>query len=400
MFCIFLGNGLNMVGWAFIVQIRYYLLIAACCMVAGAYCFMKLRNQPITFKYYSLFICLWPIIPIITSMLSDGDIGLEMRAIPTWVFASTMFLVYHYFRYTERRVLWILLTVAVITVTIQILQQVNPLFAIFGGSPDDLADVVTTDARNGIARYFVGSYQVQMFAMCFVWYKMLKEFSLKWILMSMLMLVSIYLYLTKQILISTMFTLALSFIMVKGRNVKIVATVLAVLSISLLVVFWDALFGEMIRDSQDSSFSYAIRFEFIGFLSEYNLTDPIGVLLGHGYSYPLLADWQHRLYYPSDVGFFGESIYFGWAWALAYFYVAFRILVTYRNRVPAYIRLYVVCSGLISVFIFPYRNRIELFNWVSVLYIASLYIDNYNAEKEQSEHIKETITDDNITLPS
>ena len=90
------------------------------------------------------------------------------------------------------------------------------------------------------------------------------------------------------------------------------------------------------------------------------------------------------LYYPSDIGFFGESIYYGCFWAIAYFYVAFRIVVTYRNRIPLYIRLYVICSGFISIFIFPYRDRIEMYNWMCVVYIASLYIDRPQEQDEEN----------------
>ena len=386
---VFLGNGLNLVGWGFIVQIRYYLLLAACSWVIGAYCFLKLRKEHILFKYYSLFLCLWPFVPVIVSVLGNGDIGAELRAIPTWVFVANFFFVFHYCRFTEKRVLCILLIVALVTVAIQIAQQFDPLFAVFGGSPDDTSEIIVpTDQRNGLARYFVGCYQVQMFVLCFVWSKMLQTFRGRWMLLSVLMLVSIYLYLTRQILLSTLMTIALSFLWVKGRTVRILAAILLCLCIVLLAIFWEDLFGDMIKESMDDTWSQAIRFEFIGFLMEYNLTDPLGVLLGHGYSYPLLEDWLLLQYHPSDIGFFGESIYFGWLWALSYLYVAFRILVTYRNRIPIYLRLYVVCSGLISFFIFPYRNRIELYNWVSVIYLVSLYVGKSNVVMNKTKDME------------
>ena len=163
--------------------------------------------------------------------------------------------------------------------------------------------------------------------------------------------------------------------MIKGRKTTIFACVVGLISIVALAIFWDDLFGEMIQDSKDDSFSHGIRLEFIAWIMEYNLTDPIGVLFGHGVSSPWFQELIHLLYYPSDIGFFGEAIYYGWLWALAYFYAVYRILITYRQRIPLYLRLFVICSGIISVFIFPYRNRIELFNWICMIYICSLYVD-------------------------
>lgn len=389
---IFLGNGLNLIGWGYIVQMRYYLLMAALCWALYGLYFIQYRDRHITFKYYTLFLTLWPFGILLTSFLLGGSIADELIQVQVWVYVSTFFMLFYHFKFTEERLMWIIMIVALITVTIQILQQVDPLFAIFGGSADDTGEVVITGERNGIARYFVGSYQVQMLAMCFCWYKMLKTFKPIWFILSALMLVSIYLYLTKQILLTTMLTLAISFFLVKGRNVRILSYTLLGLCGLFLIVYWEDLFGDMIRESKDDSFSHAIRFEFIGYIIEYNFTNPVKAIFGHGTTIPFFQELRHMLYYPSDIGFFGESIYYGCLWALAYFYVAFRIVITYRNRVPLYIRLYVLCSGFISIFIFPYRDRIEMYNWMCVVYIASLYIDKPQEqdEKDDETEIKET----------
>lgn len=373
---IFLGNGLNLIGWGYIVQMRWYLLMAAACWILYGLFFIQYRDRNITFKIYTLFLTLWPFTILLTSFLLGGNIMDELVQVQVWVFVSTFFVFFYHFQFSEKQIMWIICTVAVITAAIQILQQIEPLFAIFGGSPDDTGEVVLTGERNGVVRYFVGCYQIQMFALCFCWYKMLKSFKSVWIILSALMIVSIYLYVTKQILITSLITLGISFFMVNGRNVRIMSIAILCLCLAGLVIFWDDLFGEMIRDSMDDNFSHAIRFEFIGYILEYNISNPIKAIFGHGTTIPFFQELRHMLYYPSDIGFLGESIYFGYFWGLAYFYVVFRILVTYRNRVPVYIRLYIICSGIISVFIFPYRNRIELFNWMCVIYIASLYIDN------------------------
>lgn len=372
---IFLGNGLNLIGWGYIVQIRYYFLIACVCWTFYALLFIQYRERYITFKYYTLFLTIWPFTTLFISYLLGGNIEEELVQVQVWVFVSTFFLFFHHFNLSENIVLSVLITIATITAVIQIEQQINPTFAIFGGSPDDVSEVVSTGERNGIIRYFVGSYQIQMFAMCYCWCKMLKTFRPIWFFLSALMIVSIYLYVTKQLLITTLLTLGITLLFVKGRKVRSFSFVLLCLSVFSLVLFWDNLFGELIQDSKDDSFSHAIRFEFINYITNYNLYNPVLSILGHGTTIPFFEELRLKLYYPSDIGFIGEAIYYGWLWAAAYIYIAFRLFITYRNRIPLYIRMYVFCSGIISVFIFPYRDRIELFNWMCVIYISSLYID-------------------------
>ena len=51
-----LGNGFNLIGWSYIVQVRYYLLMGMICIGLATLYFFQYRNQPITFKYYTAFI--------------------------------------------------------------------------------------------------------------------------------------------------------------------------------------------------------------------------------------------------------------------------------------------------------------------------------------------------------
>lgn len=386
---VLLGNCFNLVGWSYVVQIRYYLLMGVASIALSSLYFIQYRDRAITFKYYTSFITLWPFFVLLSSALQGGDLNEDLMGIQTWVFVGAFFMIFYHFRFSEKMILWVLVLYALTTAIIQIMQQIDPLFAVFGGNPDDLSDVIKAEERNGLARFFVGSYHIQMFIMCYFWCKMLKTFRIYWGVLAALLVVSVYLYLTKQILIASVFTLGLSFFMVKERKVKIFASITGILCLIALAIFWEDLFGELIQDSKDDSFSHGIRFEFIAWILEYNLSDPIGVLFGHGFSLPWFSQLQHMLYYPSDIGFLGESIYFGWIWAFAYFFVVFRILITYRNRIPLYVRLFVICSGFISIFIFPYRNRIELFNWVCMLYISSLYIDRRVDMVVEKELLKE-----------
>ncbi|MBQ0075364.1 MAG: DUF1542 domain-containing protein [Prevotella sp.] len=385
-FAIILGNCFNFMSWAYIFQMRYYVLIAFICYAMYFLFMVQLRNKYIPFKYYVLFLTVWPISCHISSIIFGGTLSEDLLSSLPWLFVSTLFIIFHRFHFTERRILIILGIVAIGTVGIQIMQLVEPLFTVFGDpTGETLGELVVSGERNGIVRLFVGCIPLQMLMLFLFWCKFMTTFRIHWALLTGLMLFSVYMYLTKQVLIATVFTLGLSFFMLQGRRIKIIAYTMMVILTAILAFFWEDLFGDMIKDSQDDSFSHAIRFEFIGFISEYFITHPIESIFGHGFSIPLIKEWIHKLYHLSDIGFFGEAFSYGWPWSIAYFLVVFRILVTYRNRIPLYIRLYVIATGFISIFIFPYRNRIEMYTWISAIYICSLYISDAVEEKKNTE---------------
>ena len=49
LFVIFLGNGLNLMGWSYLVQIRYYVLLAFACYALYFLYTIKYRNRHIPF---------------------------------------------------------------------------------------------------------------------------------------------------------------------------------------------------------------------------------------------------------------------------------------------------------------------------------------------------------------
>lgn len=389
LFVMFLGNGLNLMGWAYLVQARYYLIITIASIAIYFLFFIQLRKKYIPFNYYVLFLIVWPTSGFCSSIIKGGNITDDLFLSFLWTAVAAFYLIFHRFHYSEKRILYILGIVALTTVTIQLLQFFEVFPPIFGDpTGEELGEEIVTGERNGILRLFVGCMPLQMMMLFFFWTKFMTTFRLHWAVLTGLLLFSVYIYLTKQVLLSTIVTLGLSIFMIKGRNIKIFSYSIMIVLTFVLMLFWEDLFGEMIKDSKDDSFSHAIRLEFIGFISEYYISHPVESFFGHGWSIPLIKEWIHKLYHLSDIGFFGEAFGFGWPWSLAYFYILFRLLVTYRNRIPLYIKLYLISTAIISIFIFPYRNRIEHFTWISALYISSLYILKGRKEQTSQEELE------------
>ena len=84
-----LGNGFNLIGWSYIVQVRYYLLMAIVCIGLATLYFVQYRNQPITFKYYVAFITAWPLCVILSSFLQGGILIEEFSQILSWTYVGT-----------------------------------------------------------------------------------------------------------------------------------------------------------------------------------------------------------------------------------------------------------------------------------------------------------------------
>lgn len=374
---IFLGNGLNYVGWVYLVQIRYYILLAAIVLPVAGLCFIQLRQRNVTFKYYILFISLWSTTVLFTSALNDGDVSAAVILALPYILVPPFFYIYRRIQLPESTAIGVILCVGFITFFIQTLQQFFPFVALFGdlGTGDGTEIFVNTEIRNGIYRFFVGNYQVQLLCLMFCWCKVLEKPRTGYILLTLCFLFSIYVYVTKQVLIAAAIALAISPFFTKDRHIKIAALMLFVVLIMMGAIFWDTLFAGLIKDSQDDGFSHSIRFEFMAYITDYFLNHPFPFLVGKGFDTPLEREWIRMYYHISDIGFVGIIFYFGCLWPIAYFYVIYKLLVKHQKKAPLYIKLYLVASLIMSPFIFPYRDRLECFNWMTVLYIASIYID-------------------------
>lgn len=320
-----------------------------------------------------LIIAFIPFISTLLKMLSTGESYLSIAAPILLGCAFFIYFVFWRFQFKEEYFVISFIIIGSITFIIQLLQ-------LFGGMDVLFDSVRNTDieggARNGIYRYGVGSSFIQLFCLYYFWEKSSKKVISLYFLIFTLFALSVYLYLIRQIMISSIITIALSLLfLTERRNSKTKIGILISIIVFLLLVnyYWEALFANIIKDTRADTYSLDIRFKAWTFFLHKSMDNPMMFLLGHGES--LMEDmWRNIGLYASDIGFIGELYHYGLIWVLAYFYMVYQIVYRYRREVPLYIKLYMIGTMINSSMIFPYHRFPTAFIWCSIYYIANLHI--------------------------
>lgn len=231
------------------------------------------------------------------------------------------------------------------------------------------------EIRNGLFRFRIETVCFAMLIVFFYWEQLLKKIRLRAIILFVFSLASIYLFLTRQIIIAVLFSIFLSVFLVKNRKLKI--WTLCLLAV-LCVIFYNwgnLFFEELIESSRNETNNDNIRIHSAFFFLEKILANPISFFLGNGTPKEAVNWGLKEGFWISDVGFIGECFIYGFFYIAVYPIILWKVY-KYRNCVPLYIKMYIISTFLISVMIFPYRTRVEFMIWSMVLYICDLHINN------------------------
>lgn len=347
-------------------------------------CFRQ-KNKVETHPINGLVLCLM-IYPILSFVLSSYLFNPTAWGYYKYrIFAQLYFCIFFIFsiyRISERAIVKSFVFIGIIVLFIQIIQQFFPDSAIFGirdvNSPmSDGFDKV--EIRNGLHRYRLMSvYFITMLCVFYYWQRLLVKRTRKDIFMFLAFLVSIYLFLTRQIMFSVGMTLLLSFVFTNNKRMKWWAVIISVVISIILYFSFDLIFGELMGKTSEEMDESNIRLVCFDFYWEKIMSSPVTALFGNGFSSHLLS-WQEDLRLtPADIGMIGEAYYYGFIWMVIYFYTLYLVLVKYRAKIPLYIKQFYFSTFLISVMVFPYRSAIENFIWGAILYISCQYIkSNY-----------------------
>lgn len=301
-----------------------------------------------------------------------------------YILAISTFLFYHIYyicNCREHDIIKIFLFISLCIFCIQVFQIAFPEKAVFGIYDEELRNSrkAIAEIRNGIYRFRIPGYFFTLFCIYYYWNKLLLRITQKDVLIFSILLVSMYLYLTRQIIFATFFTLTCSFLFIKSSSFKekSIAVIIACGIIGLY--FANDLFGEFYKKTLQETNTGNIRWVATKFYLEKICSSPFTFLFGNG-NPQSLQKWKELGLHPSDIGFIGEMFHYGVLWMLFYFYTVYLIVVKYGRMLPLYIKLFVFGTFIDSIMIFPYRSAHEYLVWVSMLYIASLYIGRYQTD--------------------
>lgn len=373
-------KGFNYTGWS--LSSAGYIL-AFLSIVFAIISALNITNLSAWQMPLSHIILLLMLIPLLSVFLGQNDSMYDEffnQYLPLLVF-----FIYYVFAIqgiTEADLIKVFTILGLIVFIIQGVQILYPQQAIFGIYDEDVASYRNeiAEIRNGLYRYNLPTYFITLFCLYYYWGQLVQRFSLKKFLLFSIFLVSMYFYLTRQILFATIVTLGLSFVFINNKKTKWVTLLVSIILFIALFSFSDLIFGEIFNMTIDELDSSNIRVLAMDFYYNKIIESPIGFFAGHGHP-DELTYWREILsYYPSDIGFVGETFYYGIFWFVLYVYTLFVLLVKHNTSIPLYIQLFVFGTMLNSIMIFPYRSGAEYVVWASVLYISSMYIEGHKKQ--------------------
>lgn len=374
-FVFFATDGFNKVGWnsnlARHVMISFYIGILILTLLQGP----KLLRVKMPMRNYVIALAVIPFLCIITRT-NAGDMSIGTF---TPYLSSLTFLVYfilYEFEISERILTSSLLKIAIIIFVIQVVQQLAPSSAIFGVSDPNgyFYNGEMAEIRNGLYRYRIVCFVISLFAFYHSWQKVNERRNIKNVLVFIALAISVYLYLTRQLMFTSILTISCSFLFVKKSKGQFFLILTVAIFLLIIYQYSDVLFGELLTQTKDEKTTDNIRMLSLAFYWDRITEDAFSFFLGNGI-HPLLQYWGRTFYFwPTDVGVIGAWFFYGVFWIITYIILVWNILIVHKNKVPLYVKLLTFGTFVNCFMIFPYSKVYEYIVWAIIIYICDLHI--------------------------
>lgn len=318
-----------------------------------------------------------PLLCIITKIFHYGESISDEKIIIFSGLTFLFFYIFYKYHITENDIIKLLSIFGLIVFIIQVYQQILPSKAIFGIYNENTLGYETDNIasiRNNLYRFRLGTSLFTIFCTYYYWDQFRQKIDIKNFILFIIFLVSIYLYMTRQLMISTIITLCFSIFYI--RNIKIRISVILTIILLMIILFYysDILFGALIEQTKEEVNEENIRLLAFGFYWNKIITNPLTFILGSGHPESLNI-WQNEFkLWTSDIGIIGSMFHYGLLWIILYFHIIYLVLKKYAKFLPLYIKLYMLGTFINSILIFPYRDAKEYIIITIILYISSINI--------------------------
>jgi hypothetical protein len=285
----------------------------------------------------------------------------------------------------ESVVLRTFLVMAILIVLIQIIQQFTFPHAYFGVDNDTAALThgreEIAEMRNGLWRFRLSGcafFTAPILFALWVWIK--KKLDMQGAIFFFLFLVSIYLTLTRQVMAACVLAIICSYF-IGGQKIQMKSVFLLLLLAFGLYYFYDLLFSELVERTADETEDDNIRVLSAYYFWNASLESISTFLLGMGR--PCKGEYEKLMnvltesygFYPSDVGFIGKIYESGILYILLCYGLLFKLFFLLSKKIPYYVRMFCVFTGVMSVMIFPFLTESEFLIWSMLLYVCDLHIN-------------------------
>lgn len=318
------------------------------------------------------YLVLIPFISIPVNMVfgsSTAIFGANVAAFTTFL----LFVIFKKIDLTEKEIIVSLTILCCITLLIQIYQQYLYSIPVFGIRDEEFRE----EQRNGFYRFSVGTVMLPVYCLYFYFCKY-TESREKWTIPFIFAFAfSVYLFLTRQIILACLVTLAYSFLFFMKSNNKRNILFIALVAVFFLLSNFESIFGDFIHSYEEDQYTTDVRKEAIPYIIGESLDNIILTIFGHGRNAVVEDRFALRNVYLSDIGFVGQLYIYGVFWIAIFFCTLYKSIYKFRKILPLHLRMFFFCAFLHSIFFFPYATPDSMLIWTLALYISSVYYNDY-----------------------
>lgn len=312
---------------------------------------------------------------------SQRDFLLILSMLPTYFFLKAR-------RVSKQEIIYASTIFIIVTFLIQVYQKLNfthPLFGYVDMNEYGESIFRADDQRNNLFRFNIGISVLGEFCLCYYWNKVIDKYSFKKLILFAISAISVYLYLTRQLMVASLVTVLFSFIFIKDKKMRRWGFVGVLVFAAILLINYDLIFKDLVELSSTETYSTDIRKVAYSFIFSQVFNDPFLWLVGHGHTLEEIG-WTNKGLYCSDIGFVGQMYLQGVLWVIIYFYTLYKFLWRQRRKLPLYLKLYFFCTMIHSPMIFPYSNLPQTFVWMIALYLCTLEEDKRKLVNSKNEY--------------
>ena len=286
-------------------------------------------------------------LPFLSSISSYWDFNqpLHMTAMVSVVaFTWITYFMLHAYKVSERVLIKLFFAVAIFIAVVRIVQQFTYPDAIFGIYSQEWMDEYdfineAAEQRNGLWRFRIPDGNFTAITLFAFWVWLRQRFSKLKLLIVSILLVSIYLTLTRQIIASCLLTI-LFYLTIEQKQIKLTPILLGASLILGLYLYSDVLFGAFMEQTQKDATDDYIRLASAAYFWEEATSKLHVFLLGYGefvggsrYGKYVLRLNDMR-FFMSDVGWIGFLFKFGIIYLVFSFRILYKLLFKFRKSIP------------------------------------------------------------------
>lgn len=342
------------------------------------------RNPNCHFRSEVLLLMFLQFPSMINSWIYFGQSPIQSLTADLLAFSYITYFMLHYYQVEERTILKAIFIIAIAIVAIQLFQQFSYPNCWFGIHDEEKQAITKelAEQRNGLWRFRMhinGFYTCPILFAAWIWLQ--RKYDTRLLIVCILLMASVYLSLTRQVMVACIFALFMSSFIGDKKNKK-AAFFLGVLFIVGLYGYYDVLFSSLSEQTQNESTEDNIRLFSAAYFWEESLKSPLTFLFGYGNAHndsafgALISRMsQDYGFYISDVGFIGQIYQKGLLYVLVTYWFFYKLYFRFKKQIPLYVKMMVLFCVPMTPMIFAMYSPLYYGLWIMMIYISDLHIN-------------------------